>query len=343
VLKWVWLAGRRLALGITLIVLASAVLLYSDRGRRLATSVRTVTAKTWRIALIQYNQTSDVEESEQGVRDGIRSSGLVEGRDYTISVRNAQGDMATVTALIDAAVVERADLIVTFSTPTLQAALGRAGRVPVVFTYVANPAAAGAGTDDTNHPPNVTGVYLMPDYKPMFKVMRRVRPGLKSIGTILVPAEANSVFMHVVLERAARAEGLHLESMPVNTSSEVGDASLALAARRPDAICQIPGNLTATAFPTILHAADAAKIPIFAFQGSQGRAGALVTLSRDFHQAGLLSGQLAAKVVRGAKPADLPYQPVTKNHIIVNLTAARRLGIDMPADVVASAAEVIGR
>jgi putative tryptophan/tyrosine transport system substrate-binding protein len=129
----------------------------------------------------------------------------------------------------------------------------------------------------------------------------------------------------------------------VNTSSEVGDASLALAARRPDAICQIPGNLTATAFPTILHAADAARIPIFAFQGTQGRAGAIVTFSRDFHEAGMMSGQLAAKVVRGTKPGDLPYQPVTRNHIIVNLTAARRLGIEVPADVVASAAEVIGR
>ena len=83
-------------------------------------------ARTWRVDLIQYNQVQDVEEAEAGVIAGFRESGLVEGRDYVITVRNAQGDMATVSTLIDAALGERADLLVTFSTPTLQAALQRA-------------------------------------------------------------------------------------------------------------------------------------------------------------------------------------------------------------------------
>jgi ABC-type uncharacterized transport system substrate-binding protein len=343
VLTSVWVAARRLALGTTLIVLASAVLLVSDRGRRVTTSPAERLGKTWQIAFVQFSVTSDVEESEEGVRAGLRGSGLVEGKDYRISVRNAQGDMATVSALIDAAVVERADLIVTFSTPTLQAALGRAGRVPVVFTYLASPAAAGAGSDDRNHLPTVTGVYLEPAYEPMIAIMRRLRPGLRSIGTIYVPSEANSVHMHRQLERACKEAGLRLESMPADTSGEIGDAGLALAARQPDAICQIPGNLTAMAFPRILSAADAAHVPIFAFQGSQGRAGAVVTLSRDYHDAGRLSGELAAQIVRGTRPGDLPYQPVSRNHVIVNLTAARRFGITVPADLLAEAAEVVGR
>jgi putative ABC transport system substrate-binding protein len=336
----VWVAARRLALGVTLIALASAVLLYSDRSRRASEAAPAV--RRWKIDFIQYSQTTDVEECEQGVRDGLRASGLVEGRDYDVGVRNAQGDMATVSALVDAAVVERADLIVTFSTPTLQAALGRARGVPVVFTYVASPVAAGAGSSDTDHPPTVTGVYMEPAYEPMLDVIRRVQPRVQSIGTLFVPSESNSVYMHERLREACRKAGLRLESMPANTSSDVGDASLALASRQPDVICQIPGNLTATAFPTILHAADAARVPIFAFQGSQGRAGAIVTLSRDYHEAGRMSGVLASKIVRGASPAALPYEPLTANHVIVNLDAARRLGIVIPPDVLAQAAEVVG-
>src|SRR5262249_31233539 len=80
-----------------------------------------------------------------GVRVGLREAGLVEGRDYVATVRNAQGDMATVNSLIDAAITERSDLLITFSTPTLQAALQRARRVPIVFNYLASPIAAGAG------------------------------------------------------------------------------------------------------------------------------------------------------------------------------------------------------
>ena len=68
--------------------------------------------------------------------------------------------MATVSALIDAALSEHADLIVTFSTPTLQAALQRARSVPIVFTYVSSAVAAGAGASDTDHLANVTGVYM---------------------------------------------------------------------------------------------------------------------------------------------------------------------------------------
>ena len=89
-------------------------------------------------------------------------AGLLEGRDYTLSRRNAQGDMATVSALVDAAISERAELLVTFSTPTLR--MRRARNVPVVITYVSSPHADGAGTSDTDHLPNVTGDYMRAAY-----------------------------------------------------------------------------------------------------------------------------------------------------------------------------------
>ena len=196
--------------------------------------------------LIQYNQVQDVEEAEAGVLAGFRESGLVEGRDYVITVRNAQGDMATVSTLIDAALGERADLLVTFSTPTLQAALAaRASTCRSSSPTSSSPHAAGAGKTDTDHLPNVTGVYMAPAYDDMIALIRRVLPSVKSLGTLFVPAEVNSVFNRDLLEAACRKAGLALIDVPANTSSDVPDASLALAARRPDAICQIPGNLTA--------------------------------------------------------------------------------------------------
>jgi len=98
--------------------------------------------KKWKVEFVQYNSVLDVEESQAGVQDGFKAAGLVEGRDIETVVRNAQGDMATVSALVDAAVGDGADLLLTFSTPTLQAAIQRAGKIPIVFTYVASPIAA---------------------------------------------------------------------------------------------------------------------------------------------------------------------------------------------------------
>jgi ABC-type uncharacterized transport system substrate-binding protein len=130
--------------------------------------------------------------------------------------------------------------------------------------------------------------------------------------------------------------------VPANTSSDVPDASLALAARRPDAICQIPGNLTAAAFPTVQQAAVRARLPIFAFQSSQAHGGAIVTLSRDYRDAGRQSAALAVRVMKGEKPATLPFQAVSRTRLIVNPDAARRIGIALPPALVAKADEVVG-
>ena len=187
--------------------------------------------RTWRIDLIQLNQVVDVEESQEGVLDGLKEAGLVEGRDYTTTVRNAQGDMATVSALIDAALSEHADLIVTFSTPTLAGgAAAGAQRAHRLHVRRRAPIAAGAGTSDTDHLPNVTGVYMLPSYDEMLAMIRRIVPAVKVVGTLFVPAEVNLVFNRDLLEAACRKAGLRLEAVPANTSVEVADAGLALAA-----------------------------------------------------------------------------------------------------------------
>ena len=111
---------------------------------------------------------------------GFKEAGLVEGRDYVTTVRNAQGDMATVSALIDAALAERADLLVTFSTPTLQAALQRARSVPIVFTYVVEPRSprAPARATPITCPTSPASTCCRPTTR-CSRLIRRVLPAVK--------------------------------------------------------------------------------------------------------------------------------------------------------------------
>lgn len=300
-------------------------------------------AKTWKLDFIEMNQVVDVEEAESGVLQGLEESGLVRGRDFTVRIRNAQGDMATVSGLIDAALAEGTDLLVTFSTPTLQAALQRARTVPIVFNYVANAFAAGAGKTDTDHVPNVTGVYMIAAYEKMLQHIRQLLPKAKVLGTIYVPAEVNMVSQREVLIREAKKAGFEIRSMAANSPSEVGEAALALATTRVDAICQIPGNLTASAFPSIAQAANQARLPVFVFQTGQARGGALLAVARDYHESGHEAAKLAARVMRGESPATIPFVAFAKTRLVVNLDAARTLGIAVPADLVAAADEVVGK
>jgi ABC-type uncharacterized transport system substrate-binding protein len=326
-------------------VAKSATVLVDETGvhDRTQPRARAALAKTWRLDLVQFNNVLDVEEAQEGVLTGLREAGLIEGRDYVTTIRNAQGDMATVNGLIDAALTEHSDLLITFSTPTLQAALQRARDVPIVFNYLASPIAAGAGKSDTDHLPNVTGVYLAAAFKEMLGLIRETMPSARTLGTLYVPAEANSVFYKELLEKEAAKSGFELVAVPANTSSEVSDAALALTSRHLDAICQIPGNLTASAFPSVAQAAQRARLPVFAFQTSQVKAGASLVVGRDYRDSGRQAAALAARVMRGEKPATLPFQAVTRTRLIVNLEAARRAGLNIPASIVAHAAEVVGR
>ena len=304
--------------------------------------VPTPLSKKWMVNVIEFNDVLDVEEAEEGVMAGLREAGLVEGRDYEVKVQNAQGDMPTVNSLVDAAITRGADLLITMSTPTLQAALQRAHNVPIVFTYVASAIAAGAGHSDEDHLSNVTGVYTGGAYDDMVARIREVLPSVRVIGTLFVPSEVNSVYHRDLLVSAAKKAGIEVVAVPAETNSEVSDAALALSSKKIDAICQIPGNLTASSFPSIVQAAGRFRLPIFAFQSVQAQ-GSVITLARDYHDAGREAALIAARVMRGENPGKIPFKPYTRTKMIVNMDAAGAAGITMPQSLIEQAQEVIGK
>ena len=186
-------------------------------------------------------------------------------------------------------------------------------------------------------------MYLGAAYEEFLAIVRESFPFVRTMGTLFVPSEVNSVFQKDVLVEAARKVGIEVVAVAASTSAEVPDAALSLCSRRIDALSQIPGNLTASAFPSIAQAARRAKLPVFAFQSSQARAGAAVVLARDYGDGGRESGLLAARVMRGESPATIPFQLVSRTKLIVNLEAARGAGLTLPPALVKRAEEVIGQ
>lgn len=334
-------AVRRLALGLTLIVAASSILLLSDLKHREARRPPTAKHK-WKIYFVQYTNVSDVEDASAGVMEGLRESGLQDGRDFEVKTLNAQGDMATVSALIDAALTGGADMIITFSTPTLQAALRRAQTVPVIYNYVTSGIKAGAGKSNTDHAPNVTGVSLLPANEEAFEIMRAHFPTIHRIGTLYCPAETNMVIAKGMLDESAKRNGYEVVYVAAETATDVPDAAAALMSRDIDAVMQLPGNLTASAFSSIGEAARRAGIPVFAFQKSQALKGAMVVVARDYQDSGRHAALLAARVIRGENPGRIPLEDFGKTRLIVNLDAARALDIQLPPPLIRAAKEVIG-
>lgn len=324
---------------IGILLAASVVLLSTDWWLR--TGLHSSDGpKKWRLGFIQFIQAPEVEDAERGVRAGLKDAGLVEGKDYEITVRNASGDMPTILSLIDAALQEGSDVLVTFSTPTLQAAMTKTDRVPVIFTFVTDPVAAGAGRDYVHHRANITGTYTHAACERLVDCVRECIPGARSIGTLATPAEVNSMFERDRLVEAAKKRGLAVVDLPVATASDVPDAAAAVCSRRVDALVIVGSNLTTAAFPTIATAARRARLPVFGAATSQYEHGAAVVIASDYYDAGRDSGKLVARVIRGESPGAIPFQPTTGTRLLVNRDAAEYCGMNLPAGLLKRADKV---
>jgi len=299
--------------------------------------------RRWRIRLIQQVDAPAIEESRRGVQAGRAEAGLAAGRDYVRQLLAAQGDLATLSSLVDAALTDRADMIYTITTPALQTAMQKVRTLPIIFTLALDPLLIGDQGTHTVHRPNVAGVFDRSPFEQMMALLHEAVPGARRIGTLYAPAEPNSVNFREELEKAARAAGLEVSAVPSGSPSEVADAALALVQQRPDLICQIHDNLHDAAFPTIAAAASRARLPRFSFSAAQAESGAAVALSNDHFDGGRESALMAARVMRGESPAAIPYRGVSKVKLTVNLKAAGSFGFTVPESVIRRADRVIRR
>ncbi len=382
-------ALNRLILGLLLIGLASALLLFSDLNHRKIRAGRlpVVTSQTatqtiadekraaapkqaptpvpgaaadamslapapadvsrtpahkWNIHFINYVDAVHVEESLDGFFQDFKKLGLVEGRDYSMRVSNAQGDMSTLMSLVDNAVTDRAELILLTSTPTLQAAVKRAGSIPILFTTVMNPLLAGAGESFEKHLPNVTGISSLSDFDGMLRVVKECLPTVQTVGTLFVPSEVNSVCCKDELVKATQKAGIKLVTMPVFNSAEVPIAAGSLVTHGVDAICQISDNLCDAAFSGISRTAHNEKIPLFAFVTSlAAKQGAAVAVARDYRQGGRDLAALTQSFLKGAAIKDIPFAYIQKTLLTVNVKNAELCGLTLPPGLLARADNVI--
>ncbi|WP_173586128.1 ABC transporter substrate-binding protein, partial [Methylogaea oryzae] len=209
----------------------------------------------------------------------------------------------------------------------LQGAGITAKRKPVVFTYVFDPLAAGAGSSFADHLPNVTGIGSFPPVEDMLALTQKALPGLTSVGTLYNPSEANSVKVVGVLREQCVKAGIKLEEVPISTTADVVQASQALVARRVGAILAIGDNTLYQAIDAVAKVAKDAAIPLIMDQPEFLDHDALMVVGVDFKESGLAAAEPLARVLTGAKPADMPFRNVSKKSVLLNEASAKRLGI----------------
>ncbi|HEU5039837.1 MAG TPA: ABC transporter substrate-binding protein [Gemmatimonadales bacterium] len=297
------------------------------------------------VALIRAADWMGSEWGEDAIKLGLRESDMEAGRDYELRISSAQGDLATLPSLIDAAMDARAQVIVTLQDATLQAAVQRAKSVPIVFNLLSDPFAAGAGTSDSSHLPNITGVYSPgfgdPEQSRRVDLIRRVVPKTRRIGILFSPEEQLSVSFKDRMAKAAKAAGLEAVEAPVSQVGDVGNATQSLCGRKVQAI-ELYGNVAHAGFASLLKAARECKVPVFSPAPFEVMQGAVASIFPDFQEGGVEAGKMVARVLRGESPAGMPFLRLQTTKLIVNTGEAKSAGVAVPAEVVREADSVVG-
>jgi ABC-type uncharacterized transport system substrate-binding protein len=304
----------------------------SRRSASGGASVRSIVAVT-------YAETPPTEDALAGTIDALAQAGFRDGQSVQLTVRGAQLDTGTLNSIMAQVAEERPDLVLTFSTPTLQAAMRRLRGVPVVFNLVASPEAAKVCTAPGDHLPGFTGVSSASDYVALARALRETFPSARLASGVFCPSEVNSEYNRIEMGRALADVGIEYRPTPADRPSDVPAALDAAIAQRPDALIALSDNLSSTAMPAVLKAAAGARMPLVGFVSDLAEGG---VLARDFRQLGTQGGELAVRVLRGESPDAMPIEWPRTTRLIVNAASARTLAVSLPRALLERADAVIG-
>jgi putative tryptophan/tyrosine transport system substrate-binding protein len=336
----IWAAVKNLGLGFGLIAFLSTILLLTDLGHRKSTSKTSLNAgpqaasggQKFKVALVYLAPSLASDLCVQGLLDGLQTGGITEEKNLELVRGDAQGEMINIPAILQNYDNADVDLIMTVSTPCLTAACNRVKHKPVVFTCVSDPIAAGAGTSQAEHLPFLTGVGSFPAVARNLGLMQKLVPGLRAVGAFYDPAEANSVKEMLVAREVYRSRGVKLEEVTVSSSNEVLQAVQILAGRGIQVVWAPADNIAIEGYEGAVKGAQDAKLPLIADICALLPRGGLACSGFSPRDSGLAAGKLAAKVLRGANPKDLPVEEVAVEQTFISKSNAEKLNITIPQE-----------
>jgi len=274
----------------------------------------------------------------EGLKAGLKELGLEEGRDVTFDIRFTEGKIEVMPAVVADLIKAGVDLIFTPGEAATRAAGGATQKIPIVFTNVGDPIAAGIVAEIARPGANVTGVSsLATDLTPKrIEVLKTLAPTLRRIWVIYYAGDPSSLAAIRKAQEAAPSLKIELVTRPVRTSEELARALKALR----------PGDgLLAPGYPTLDIDGQVAelstRVPSVFPAAFWVRHGVLVSYGSDYFAEGRQAARLVAKILRGARPQDLPVEGSNTIELAINVKTARVLGLAIPQTLLLRANHLI--
>ena len=295
-----------------------------------------------RVGFLFYGDPGASPEIE-AFRRGLRDLGYVEGQNITIEYRFANGRVGQLPELAAELARSKLDVIVAPGTPAAMAATKATSTTPIVFAGVAD--AVGAGLVATVARPggNTTGLTSMSAELggKRLELLKVVAPKASRVAVLYNPADRSNVLVLKELQESAPALGLTLHPLAVRGPGEFEGAFSAIARERSYALFGAAGALTTEHRRTLVDLAARSRVPAMWGEQQFVEAGGLMSYAVNFYDEVRRAATYVDKILRGARPADLPVERPTQFELVINLKTAKALGLKIPPSLLAWADRII--
>jgi putative tryptophan/tyrosine transport system substrate-binding protein len=296
-----------------------------------------------RIGFVLVGFTQESEEVK-AFRLGLREANYVEGRDVAIEWRAANGDQDRVRGLVVDLIKRKVDVLVVESTVAALAAKHATTTIPVVMAYVADPVGSGIVQSLARPGGNITGLTNMTVDLAVkrLQLLKEAVLHAKRIGVLWNPDTPWHQGVVEKLRQVAPQLGVQLEAVPIRTPADVAPAFSTFTETKTDAVLVVDGPFFSTYEPRILELAATGRLAT-AYVGTRRTKtqGVLITYGPDVRDIFHRAAGFVVKILKGAKPADLPIEQPTKFELAVNLRTAKALGLTIPETILMRADEII--
>jgi putative ABC transport system substrate-binding protein len=266
----------------------------------------------------------------------------MEGRDVTITHRAAESNSERLPALAAELVGLKVDVIITASTPAISAVKEATSTIPIVFASAGDPVAAGLVASLAKPGGNVTGITILsPELSgKRLELLHETVRGLSRVAVLANPSTPAQASLGE-FDAAARALGLTVTILKAQRLSELENAFLSIVQARFGALIIVPDAFFASQRYRFVEFTARNHLPAIYDRSDYVDAGGLMSYGTDFRYQFRRAAYFVDKILKGAKPADLPVEQPRKFEFIVNLKAAKQIGLTIPPNVLARADRVI--
>jgi putative tryptophan/tyrosine transport system substrate-binding protein len=299
--------------------------------------------KVPRIAWLTSSPLSGNANRIEAFRQGLQELGYVEGKNIVIEYRSGEGNRDRVPALAVELVHLKVDVIVTAGASTTRSAKAATTTVPIVMAQDIDPVESGFVTSLARPGGNITGLSTLgPELSgKRLELLKEIVPKLSRVtvlGTSAVPGHSQ---MMREIERAAKAFNVELQFLDILDSKSIETSLRAASKGRAEAILTLQSPIVFSQRAQILDLAVKNRLPVMYFQTEYVEAGGLMSYSANLNDLARRAATYVDKILKGAKPADLPVEQPKKFEFIINLRAAEQIGLKIPPNVLARADRVI--